>query len=179
MIPKNPYTKGLLACRPRLDIKMKVLPTISDFMEEGENGEVREKTNHKYASVGEALLFNFLTEDEMQERYEELFKKRPILEVQNLKTYFPIRKGLFGRAKNYVKAVDDVSFKVYPGETIGLVGESGCGKTTLGRTILHLVEPTEGKVVFEGRDISRISRREIRKIKAGYADHFFRILILH
>ena len=163
--PKNPYTKGLLACRPRLDIKMKVLPTITDFMEEGEDGEVREKTNNKYASVGEALLFNFLTEDEMQERYEELFKKRPILEVQNLKTYFPIRKGIFGRAKNYVKAVDDVSFKVYPGETIGLVGESGCGKTTLGRTILRLVEPTAGKVVFEGRDISRISRREIRKLR--------------
>ena len=163
--PKNPYTKGLLACRPRLDIKMKVLPTISDFMEEGENGEVREKANHKYASVGEALLFNFLTEDEMQERYEELFKKEPILEVQNLKTYFPIRKGIFGRAKQFVNAVDDVSFKVYPGETIGLVGESGCGKTTLGRSILRLVEPTSGKVIFDGRDISRISRREIRRLR--------------
>ncbi|MDX2303494.1 MAG: ABC transporter ATP-binding protein [Microscillaceae bacterium] len=163
--PKNPYTKGLLACRPRLDIKMKVLPTISDFMEIDENGEVREKKNHKYASVGEALLFNFLTEDEMQERYDELFRKKPILEVQNLKTYFPIRKGIFGISKSFVKAVDDVSFKVYPGETIGLVGESGCGKTTLGRAILRLVEPTDGKVIFEGRDISKIGKREIRRLR--------------
>lgn len=163
--PKNPYTKGLLACRPRLDIKMKVLPTISDFMEIDENGEVREKKNHKYASVGEALLFNFLTEDEMQERYDELFRKKPILEVQNLKTYFPIRKGIFGISKSFVKAVDDVSFKVYPGETIGLVGESGCGKTTLGRAILRLVEPTDGKVIFEGRDISQIGKREIRRLR--------------
>ncbi len=163
--PKHPYTKGLLACRPRLDIKMKVLPTVNDFMEVNERGEIIEKPNHKYASVGEALLFNFLTEDEIQERHQELVKKTPILNVKNLKTYFPIRKGIFRKAQQFVKAVDDVSFEVYPGETVGLVGESGCGKTTLGRTILRLVEPTAGQIVFEDKRINEYSRKELRRLR--------------
>ena len=163
--PKHPYTKGLLSCRPRLDIKMKVLPTVNDFMELNEEGIIVEKSSHKYNSVGEALLFNFLTEDEIQERNVELAKQESILEVKNLKTYFPIRKGLIRRATEYVKAVDDVSFDVFPGETVGLVGESGCGKTTLGRTILRLVEPTEGEIIFEGKKINDYSRSELRHLR--------------
>ncbi len=163
--PKHPYTKGLLACRPRLDIKMKVLPTVLDFMEVGSDGSIREKEVHKYASVGEALLFNFLTEDEIQERNDELSRQEPILKVENLKTYFPIRKGLLGKPKDFVKAVDGVSFAVYPGETVGLVGESGCGKTTLGRTILRLVEPTGGDIFFEGKRVNNLTKRELRKLR--------------
>jgi peptide/nickel transport system ATP-binding protein len=163
--PKHPYTKGLLACRPRLDIKMKVLPTVKDFMEINDKGEIVEKADHKYASVGEALLFNFLTEDDILERNEELSKLEPILKVQNLKTYFPIRKGMFKRSTEYVKAVDDVSFEVYPGETVGLVGESGCGKTTLGRTILRLVEPTAGNIIFDGKNINALNKKELREIR--------------
>lgn len=163
--PKHPYTKGLLACRPRLDIKMKVLPTVSDFMEVTPQGEITEKADHKYASVGEALLFNFLTEDEIQERHEELAKQAPILEVKDLKTHFPIRRGLLKRATQFVKAVDGVSFQVYPGETVGLVGESGCGKTTLGRTILRLVEPTSGDIIFEGKKINDIKTRSLRRLR--------------
>lgn len=163
--PKHPYTKGLLACRPRLDIKMKVLPTVSDFMELNEQGEIVEKANHKYASVGEALLLNFLTEDEIQERNTELSRRKPILEVQNLKTHFQIRKGVFRVGRQFVKAVDGVSFKVFPGETVGLVGESGCGKTTLGRTILRLVEPTAGNIYFEGKLINNLNRKGVRKLR--------------
>lgn len=162
--PKHPYTKGLLACRPRLDIKLKVLPVVADFME-NKDGKMVEKTNHKFTSVGQALLFNFTTEEEISERQEELSKQSPFLQVKNLKTHFPIRNGLFGKVTDYVKAVDDVTFDVYPGETIGLVGESGCGKTTLGRTILRLVEPTEGEIILDGKNINRLNKEELRIIR--------------
>lgn len=160
--PTHPYTKGLLACRPRLDIKLKWLPTVADFMsvsdEESPGG-------HKYNSVGEALLFNVETDQELKNRQTELLKNPPLLKVHNLKTYFPINPGLFGKADDYVKAVDDVSFEVYPGETVGLVGESGCGKTTLGRTILRLVEPTEGEIIYGDATINTLSPKQLRRLR--------------
>lgn len=85
-----------------------------------------------------------------------------LLEVENLKVHFPVKHGLFSRVKGHVKAVDDVSLTVEPGETLGLVGESGCGKTTLGRAIIRLLEPTAGSVVFEGEDVSRLNGAELR-----------------
>lgn len=160
--PQHPYTKGLLACRPRLDIKMRTLPTVSEFMEINENGEITEK---KRQSLGETLLFNFISEEEIEEHNEELAKQKPILTVKNLKTYFPIKQGIFRRTVSYFNAVDDVSFEVYKGETIGLVGESGCGKTTLGRTILRLVEPTSGEIHFDGKHINTLKKREMREMR--------------
>lgn len=88
-----------------------------------------------------------------------------LLEVKDLKKYFPVRGGVFSKVKNWVKAVDGVSFGIYPGETLGLVGESGCGKTTTGRCILRLLEPTSGEVVFEGQNILEYSRNEMRKLR--------------
>jgi peptide/nickel transport system ATP-binding protein len=163
--PKHPYTKGLLACRPRLDLKLKVLPIVSDFMGKDEEGNLIEKHSGKFSSVGEAILLNFVTDDEIEERQKELSQMTPHLQVKNLKTYFPISHGVFGKVTNYVKAVDDVSFDVYPGETIGLVGESGCGKTTLGRSILRLVEPTSGEIIFNGSNIVNLHGEDIRKLR--------------
>jgi peptide/nickel transport system ATP-binding protein len=160
--PQHPYTKGLLACRPRLELKLKVLPVVSDFMGKDGEGNLVEKT---FSSVGQAILVNFIGEEEIAERQQMLQKQTPHLQVKNLKMYFPISKGIFGKVTDYVKAVDDVSFDVYPGETVGLVGESGCGKTTLGRAILRLIEPTEGDIFFEGRNINHIHDEELRKLR--------------
>jgi oligopeptide/dipeptide ABC transporter ATP-binding protein len=90
-------------------------------------------------------------------------ERLPLLQVRNLKQYFPIRGGVLGRVQNHVKAVDDISFDVYQGETMGVVGESGCGKSTTARTILRLQEPTAGNVLFEGQDLTDLSRSELRR----------------
>jgi peptide/nickel transport system ATP-binding protein len=157
--PQHPYTKGLLACRPPLRKRLKKLPVISDFMKENEKGDVEEIK----ISVNDALGENSVGEDEKRNRHNELYKKEPVLKIKNIKTWFPIKKGVFGKVKDYVRAVDNVSFDVYPGETLGLVGESGCGKTTLGRTILRLVEPDEGKIIFRGKELTVLDYPEMRK----------------
>jgi len=159
--PQHPYTKGLLACRPRMDVRMRTLPTIADFMQVDAEGKVSEKMG----SIDQVVEASVISDPEYRERIEQLEGQTPILEVDGLKTWFPVRGGLFNRKKKFVKAVDDVSFKVYPGETLGLVGESGCGKTTLGRSILRLVTPTSGRVVFDGLDLTAIGEREFRRIR--------------
>ena len=99
-----------------------------------------------------------------------------LLEVQNLKVHFPVKHGVLSRVRAHVKAVDDVSFSIAPGETLGLVGESGCGKTTLGRAIVRLVEPTAGSVLFEGEDLARMSgttlRARRRKLQMIFQDPY-------
>ena len=92
-------------------------------------------------------------------------QKDILLQVKNLKKYFPIRNGLFSKVTGHVKAVDDVSFEIFKGETLGLVGESGCGKTTVGRTLLRLLEPTSGSIFYEGEDISKYSRSQLRPLR--------------
>lgn len=89
----------------------------------------------------------------------------PLLKVCNLKTYFPIKSGLLQRTTGWVKAVDDVSFEIGEGETLGLVGESGCGKTTVGRTILRLIHATGGQVFYKGRDVLQLSGLEMKKLR--------------
>ncbi len=127
----------------------------------------------------EDLNIDFSTfDDEAQKAKEEALKQakyeadkelppdpNAILEVRHLKKYFTLKKTMFGKVLSELKAVDDVSFKVYPGETLGIVGESGCGKTTMGRTILKLYEPTSGQVFFEGKDIAKYKPREMRKLR--------------
>ncbi|SFL76936.1 oligopeptide transport system ATP-binding protein [Paenibacillus sp. 1_12] len=91
--------------------------------------------------------------------------KKPLIEVHNLKKYFPIKKGIFSKTVNHVKAVDGLNFTIYKGETLGLVGESGCGKSTTGRTILQLLEPTEGEVLYEGQNLVGMKPQELRKLR--------------
>jgi len=159
--PQHPYTKGLLACRPPLGRRLKLLPTVSDFMEIGENGVIREKEKN----ITDVIASASVSPEERTEDHKKLYAREPVLRVENLKTWFPVRKGLFGGTTGHVKAVDDVSFAVYPGETLGLVGESGCGKTTLGRTVLRLIEPTSGRVWFDGKDLAAISASAMRQVR--------------
>jgi peptide/nickel transport system ATP-binding protein len=152
--PKHPYTKGLLACRPVPERRLKKLPVVADFL----NGDPDK-------SVAHLLKENNYTASEIAERRTALYGQKPILTVSNLRTWFPVQKGLFGKTKDYVKAVDDVSFEVYPGETLGLVGESGCGKTTLGRSINRLIEPSSGKLFFENQDLLSLNTAGIKAMR--------------
>jgi len=159
--PQHPYTKGLLACRPPLDRRLKWLPTVADFMKTDENGNVVEIASN----ISEVLNKAVVTNEERVEAHKTLYAKEPILSIKNVKTHFPVKSGFFGKVKDYVKAVDDVSFDVYPGETLGLVGESGCGKTTLGRTILRLIEPTAGEIIFKGENLVQLNPEDMRDIR--------------
>ena len=156
--PKHPYTKGLLACRPPLDKRYTFLPTVSDFMNIDKDGEILDNG----ISVEDFTKNLAITKKERTENQEILFSKKPVLEIKNLKTWFPIKGGFFGKVSSHVKAVNNVSFDVYPGETLGLVGESGCGKTTIGRSIIRLEEATSGNIIYKGKDVCSMNADELR-----------------
>ena len=159
--PKHPYTKGLLACRPPLDVRLKRLPVVSDFMKINDAGEIEEIAQ----TVTEATQKEIETDAEREQAHKEMYSKEPVLQIKNLKTYFPLKTNFFGKVTEEVKAVDDVTFDVYPGETLGLVGESGCGKTTLGRTVLRLVDPTSGEVIFKGQPLHSMTTKELTDVR--------------
>ena len=158
--PKHPYTRSLLACRPPLQLRLKKLPTVVDFMKE-ENGQIIELPT----TVKEAIDANIITREETDRRRNELMAHKPILEIKNLKTWFPSKRDFFGKPIEWVKAVDDVSFEVHEGETVGLVGESGCGKTTLGRTILRLAPAHSGEVIFDGKNVLDLPQNELKDLR--------------
>ena len=162
--PQHPYTRGLLACRPQPGKRLRQLPTVSDYMEEvvGPAGDriIQAKPQNDYGTGLPPI--REVSPREMQIRLNELEDKGPLITVENLKVGYPVQ-GVFGRIERYVMAVNDVSFKVHEGETFGLVGESGCGKTTLGRALLQLIRPMEGKVWFEGRELTQLRGGQMRK----------------
>lgn len=160
--PQHPYTKGLIACRPNPDLQLKFLPTVADFMESAVNPDGITQLQER--QTPSSITMQAVTPVEQQARLQQLQKQTPVLEVQNLRVYFPI-KGPLGRVNRYFQAVDDVSFTVYPGETLGLVGESGCGKTTLGRSLLRLIEPTSGRITFAGEDITHLPPTQLRQLR--------------
>lgn len=152
--PQHPYTQGLLACRPPMRIRLKKLPIVKEFLE------------GRWSGGKEQILKELqITDEERGQHLKALYARQPILRVEHLQTWYPLKKGIFGRVYDHVKAVDDVSLVVYEGETLGLVGESGCGKTTLGRSILRLQEPTGGKVWFNGVEVTGLDAKGLRDFR--------------
>jgi peptide/nickel transport system ATP-binding protein len=157
--PRHPYTRGLLNCRPALHVKGERLPVVSDYLEGREplaageprlatvDGSGEETTSGSVAAAGSA-------------------EPGVLMRVEDLRVWYPARKTLLGKVLQYTKAVDGVSFDVRAGETLGLVGESGCGKTTLGRALLRLAEPTGGRIFFEGRELTALTGSELTPLRS-------------
>ena len=147
--PNHPYTKALLACRPLFHSKGERLPVVSDFLEKIEGNEKeKQKEKREYVEPGA----NRISANEL-------------LSIQNLSVWFPSKKNILGTPVEFTRAVDDVSFSIFEGETLGLVGESGCGKTTLGRAILRLVKPTNGSIYYRGKDLLQLGKNELREFR--------------
>ncbi len=143
--PQHTYTKALISSRPSLDVRLKRLPTIQDFL-------------------GNTVNSTEVTPAQRAEEHKKLYSQTPLLEVINVEKEYVSAAGLFGKKVSF-KAVNDVSFKIYEGETLGLVGESGCGKSTLGNAILQLDKATAGKILYRGKDLTKLSDRVIRELR--------------
>ena len=155
--PQHPYTKALLACRPAGQPKEKRLPVVSDFM------GALQTASYPQGPVGKPQADEHDAVTELQTTNHK--PQTTILEVKNLCVHFPGKKNFFGKPLDFFKAVDDVSFTVQEGDIVGLVGESGCGKTTLGRSILQLVQPTSGKILLNGEDLAQTNREVLRNMR--------------
>jgi peptide/nickel transport system ATP-binding protein len=142
--PTQPYTRGLLSCRPVLHLKGERLPVAGDLLEAGRTARVPGERKESEIKDGNKMSF---------------------IQVEGLRVWYPAKKTFTGKALSYTKAVDGVSFEVFTGETLGLVGESGCGKTTLGRALLRLVEPDGGKILLKGVDLGSYTAPDLKKLR--------------
>ena len=153
LTPQHPYTKALLACKPILHPKSQKLPVVSDFMKVREDGTIEEKKINNPQTL------------DIKNKNELIINNiYPILNVKRINVWYPSQKNIFRKA-DYFKAVNDVSFDVYEGETLGLVGESGCGKTTLGRALLQLIAPTSGEIIYHGKNITSLQKKERLRLR--------------
>ena len=159
--PRHPYTKGLLACRPPLNERYSKLPTVPDFMNINAEGNVSKNT----VSIEEFIKEITLSPEKRVDDHKKLYAQNPILQIKNLKTYFPLRTNFYGKTTEWVKAVDGISFDVFPGENLGLIGESGCGKTTTGRTIMQLNKAKEGEIIYKGKDVIKMNKKELLQFR--------------
>ncbi len=143
--PKQLYTQALLAARPKKENRLKRLITIQDFINQSAHKEI-------------------VTTKQREEQHRKIYQEKPLLRVENLhKVFFP--SGRFFTKRKETSALKNISFSLYEGETLGLVGESGCGKTTLGRTIIQLEKATSGAIFYKGKDITTLKNNELRNFK--------------
>jgi peptide/nickel transport system ATP-binding protein len=144
--PVHPYTKGLLACRPPLDKRLERLPTVDEFLDGDSGVETDEKQ---------------VDPKDRKAAHHQMYEQEALMDVRELEKKYLLSRTLTGKP-NYLSAVDRVSLKVYPGETLGLVGESGCGKTTLGRSILRLIEPDAGVIFYQEEDLLKMNHTQLK-----------------
>ena len=148
--PEHPYTKGLLACRPPADKRVDKLPVIEDFID----GNIA-ADEHVFDSQNRKVFHN------------QIYSQKPMLSIQHLEKTYSLSRNIFGKTTDFVRAVNNVSFEVFPGETLGLVGESGCGKTTLGRSILRLIEPDSGAIFFNDNNLISLKPKQLKKQRSN------------
>ncbi|MBO9681224.1 MAG: ABC transporter ATP-binding protein [Flavisolibacter sp.] len=169
--PQNPYTKALIACRPAMHPKDEPLPTVNDFLETGggQRSEVGGRKSEIRSQRSEVGSWKLEVGDEKSGYRNSDVKRQTseasLVKVENLVVQFPGKTNLLGKPKTYFTAVDHVSFEIFKGETLGLVGESGCGKTTLGRTLLGLIEPASGKIIYNNSDITKLTNTQLKALR--------------
>ena len=151
--PKNPYTKQLIACRPSMNQRLRTLPQVSDFA--GNDDQNVQDIIHKLT----------VKPEERKTAHEKLYSGDKLITIKNLNKVYKIRKRKLFEKQQYLHALKDINLDIYEGETLGLVGESGCGKTTLGRTLLRLIEPSAGEVCFRGKNLVQLSSSELRETR--------------
>ncbi len=149
----HPYTQGLLACRPPLILRFKKLPTVENYI----------KQEHLSDTFKEQI--GVVSKEERQIYHQKLYGEKPIIEIRNLCKEYPLRRGSLFEKREYIQAISDINLEIYEGETLGLVGESGCGKTTLGRAMIRLVEPTSGSILYRNQELRNLSLSEMRKVR--------------
>ncbi|MDR2867928.1 MAG: ABC transporter ATP-binding protein [Bacteroidales bacterium] len=145
--PQHPYTQGLIACRPPLDVRYRRLPTVEDYLSQ----------KHVAPTI--------ISTAERAENHQQLYASQPLIRIEHLTKTYPLRKERWFEKRGYLHALQDINLEVFEGETLGLVGESGCGKTTLGRTLLRLIEPTAGKVFYKDGELTQLSGAEMRRMR--------------
>lgn len=149
--PHQAYTQGLIHCRPSTEQRPKQLATIDHFLQQ----EQQKK----------AFVPEYITTEMRQQQHQKMYAQPPLITVRNLSTSFITARNWLGKPTQELKAVSDVSFEVYPGETLGLVGESGCGKTTLGRSLLQMIESKSGSVIYNNIDLKALSDKALRNLR--------------
>ncbi|MCR4827814.1 MAG: ABC transporter ATP-binding protein [Bacteroidales bacterium] len=151
--PQNPYTKQLIACRPSMNQRLRTLPQVSDFAGTNDN------------AVQDIITKLTVKPEDRRTAHEKLYSGDKIVTINNLNKVYKLRKRKLFEKQQYLHALKDINIDIYEGETLGLVGESGCGKTTLGRTLLRLIEPSSGEICFYGKNLVRLPASELRKIR--------------
>lgn len=149
----HPYTQGLLACRPPLNFRFKKLPTVENYV----------KQEHLSDKFKEQI--GVVSKEERQIYHQKLYGEKPIIEIRNLCKEYPLRRGSLFEKREYIQAISDINLEIHEGETLGLVGESGCGKTTLGRAMIRLVEPSSGSILYRNQELGNLSLYEMRKVR--------------